>query len=62
VTDRITVYIQEYEPFKSAIIHYCDYICAEILADDIKLVANLDNGTEIEVNDVNLNILISKTS
>ena len=62
VTDRITVYIQEYEPFKSAIIHYSDYICAEILADDIKLVANLDNGTEIEINDVNLNILISKTS
>ena len=62
VTDRITVYIKEYEPFKSAIINYCDYICAEILADDIKIVANLDNGTEIEVNDVKLNILISKTS
>ena len=62
VTDRITVYIQEYEPFKSAIINYCDYICAEILADELKIVAQIDNGTEIEINDVNLNILISKTS
>ena len=62
VTDRITVYIKEYEPFKSTIINYSDYICAEILADDIKIVTNLDSGTEIEVNDLNLNILISKTS
>ena len=62
VTDRITVYIQEYEPFKSAIINYCDYICAEILADDIKTTAQIDGGTETEINDVNINILISKTS
>ncbi len=62
VTDRITVYIQEYEPFKSAIINYCDYICAEILADELKIVAQIDNGTVVEINDVNLNILISKTS
>ena len=62
VTDRITVYIQEYEPFKSAIINYCDYICAEILADDIKITAQIDGGTETEINDVNINILISKTS
>jgi isoleucyl-tRNA synthetase len=62
VTDRIVVNIQEYEPFKSAIINYCDYICAEILADTITIVPEVDNGTPIEVNDVILNILISKTS
>jgi isoleucyl-tRNA synthetase len=61
VTDRISVSIQEYEPFKSAIINYCDYICAEILADNIKIERQIDGGTEIEINDVNLNILISKT-
>jgi isoleucyl-tRNA synthetase len=62
VTDRIEVNIQEYEPFKSAIINYCDYICAEILADSLKIVPQIDNGTQIEVNDVMLNILISKNS
>ncbi len=62
VTDRIEVNIQEYEPFKSAIINYSDYICAEILADTIKIVPQIDNGVEIEVNDVMLKVLISKTS
>lgn len=62
VSDRIIVEIKEYEPFKSTIINYCDYICAEILADTIKIVPQIDNGTQIEVNDVMLNILISKNS
>ncbi len=62
VNDRILVNIQEYEPFKSTIINYCDYICAEILADSIKIVPQVDNGTQIEVNDVMLKILISKNS
>ncbi|MFI5196797.1 MAG: DUF5915 domain-containing protein, partial [Chitinophagales bacterium] len=62
VSDRIEVNIQEYEPFKSAIINYSDYICAEILADNIKIVPQIDNGIEIEVNDVMIRVLISKTS
>jgi isoleucyl-tRNA synthetase len=62
LTDRIKVDIQEYEPFKNTIVNYSDYICAEILADSIKIVPKIDNGTEIEVNDVILNILISKNS
>ena len=31
----INVKIQEHEPLKSAIINFGDYICAEILADDL---------------------------
>ena len=62
VSDRIIVEIKEYEPFKSTIINYSDYICAEILADTINIVPQISNGTEIEVNDVMLNILISKNS
>ena len=61
VTDRIRVNIQEYEPFKSAIINYSDYICAEILADSIE-IGPADNGVEIDVNDVMIRVLISKTS
>jgi len=64
VTDRIKVEVQEYEPLKSAIINYSDYICAEILADAIKIVpqTELDNAIEIEVNDVMLKIQIFKNS
>ncbi len=62
VTDRIEVSIQEHEPLKSAIINYSDYICAEILADRINVVPKVGNGVEIEVNDVIINVFISKTS
>ncbi len=62
VTDRITVDIEEHESFKSTIIHYCDYICAEILADNIKMVPTVENGTEVEVNELMLKLFISKNS
>jgi isoleucyl-tRNA synthetase len=60
LTDRIAVKIEEYEPLKSAIINFSDYICAEILADDIQIVPHVQNGTEIEVNEATLKVLISK--
>ncbi len=62
LTDRIAVEIEEYEPLKSAIIHFNDYICAEILADNIKIVPVVSNGTEIEINEAILKVLIFKNS
>lgn len=60
LTDRIIINIQEYEPLKSSIINFTDYICAEILADAIHFSPQLDDGIEIEVNDATLKVLISK--
>jgi isoleucyl-tRNA synthetase len=62
LTDRILVEIEEYEPLKTAIINYSDYICAEILADNINIVPSIATGTEIEVNEKTLKVLISKNS
>ncbi|MGN6566790.1 MAG: isoleucine--tRNA ligase [Flavipsychrobacter sp.] len=62
LTDRILVEIEDYQPLKSAIINYSDYICAEILADNINIVPSIVNGTEIEVNEKTLKVLISKNS
>ncbi|MBS1689962.1 MAG: class I tRNA ligase family protein, partial [Bacteroidetes bacterium] len=62
LTDRIVVEMEEYEPLKSAIINFSDYICAEILADSIKIVPSIMSGTEIEVNEKTLKVLISKNS
>ncbi len=64
LTDRIAVSIEEHEPLKSAILNFSDYICAEILADKIEIVPQLgsSNGTEIEVNEAILKVLISKNS
>ncbi|MBS1773775.1 MAG: isoleucine--tRNA ligase [Bacteroidetes bacterium] len=60
LTDRIAVSIEEHEPLKSAIINFKDYICAEILADRLEIVPQITDGTEIEVNEANLKVLISK--
>ncbi len=60
LTDRIAVKIEEYETLKSAIINFSDYICTEILADNIEIVPQIQSGTEIEVNDITLKVLISK--
>jgi isoleucyl-tRNA synthetase len=64
VTDRIIVNIQGHASLDSAIINFSDYICAEILADSINIVAEVTDGEEIEVNDVilNIHIYIYKTS
>lgn len=62
LTDRINVEIEEYEPLKSAIINFSDYICAEILADNIKIVPNIQDGTVVEINEATLKMLISKNT
>lgn len=61
LTDRIAVQVEEYETLKSAIINFSDYICTEILADNIEIVPQIAVGTDIEVNDLTLKVLISKT-
>jgi isoleucyl-tRNA synthetase len=60
LTDRIFVYILENVGFKSSIINYNDYICREILAESITWVGDMQDGTEIEVNDKMLKIRITK--
>ncbi len=62
VTDRILLTLDSPEELNSAIINFSNYICAEILADNIAIAPVKDNGTEIEINDVTFKILISKTN
>ncbi|HEY1033293.1 MAG TPA: isoleucine--tRNA ligase [Flavipsychrobacter sp.] len=60
LTDRIAVEIEDYAPLKSAILNFSDYICTEILADKLEIVPQVQAGTEIEVNEAILKVLISK--
>ena len=62
LTDRIQVKMAAAESLKSAIINYNDYICTEILADSVELVPELQDGVEIEVNDLTFNVLVNKKS
>ncbi|HEX4850997.1 MAG TPA: DUF5915 domain-containing protein, partial [Puia sp.] len=60
LTDRILVKIDETTELKESITQFNHYICAEILADKLELVPEIANGTEIEVNDVSLKVLVTK--
>jgi len=60
LTDRINVMITDDEKLRSSITQYKSYICAEILADNLDLVPEIIDGTEIEVNDTHIKIQVSK--
>ena len=60
LTDRIFVKLLNADGIKQSIIKYNDYICREILADVIEIVPVLENGIEIDVNDILLKVVVTK--
>ncbi len=60
LTDRIFVSLLENDMLMSSINEFKNYICAEILADDIIWVTEIEGGTEIEVNEVLLRVSVNK--
>jgi isoleucyl-tRNA synthetase len=60
LTDRVSVHLTQHKDLNTAVAQYNAYICAEILADNVAIVSELANGTEIEVNDIPLKVLVTK--
>ncbi len=60
LTDRIYVTVSENEELQASIIQYKDYICAEILADSLAFLPEINDGTEIEVNEAILQVNVLK--
>jgi isoleucyl-tRNA synthetase len=60
LTDRIFVTVLETSELKPSIIKYNDYICREILADTIDWVPQMQDGTEIEINEILLKVVVNK--
>ena len=60
VTDRITVSLQQDNLISPAVLQNKNYICTEILANDIILSEKPLNGNKIVIEDVELEILIAK--
>lgn len=60
LTDRIDVSISENADLQPSLNEYKAYICAEILADSLAFLPVLNDGTEIEVNDVILKVNVLK--
>ena len=61
LTDRINVLIDTTEKLKNSLDNYKEYICAEILADNLDFQPILHgSGIEIDVNDNILQTIVSK--
>ena len=60
LTDRIFLKVERRGALESAIIHFNDYICREILADSIEQVPSINGGTEIDVNEELLKVEVTK--
>lgn len=60
VTDRIKVSLQNHNMITEAVVHNKTYICTEILANDIVFIENIANANKITIEDVELQILITK--
>ncbi|MFM2047575.1 MAG: hypothetical protein RI955_121, partial [Bacteroidota bacterium] len=58
ITDRINVTLEENTLIKTAIDEYKDYICAEILAENIDLKINMMSDASIEINEQPLKIIV----
>jgi isoleucyl-tRNA synthetase len=60
LTDRILIKVQERGDLKDIITNFKEYICAEILADQINFLPEISNGTNIEVNDETITVNVTQ--
>jgi isoleucyl-tRNA synthetase len=60
LTDRIEVTASAVGGLKDSLAKFKSYICAEILADKLDFVSEIQNGTEIDINDILLNVNVLK--
>ncbi len=60
LTDRISLNVLDNTALKPSINTFKNYICAEILADNLSWVPEIKDGTEIEVNDNLLKVSVNK--
>jgi isoleucyl-tRNA synthetase len=65
LTDKIVIKVSATGLLKDSLAQYKDYICAEILAEELEFVPEIQDGsapgiTGIEINDVLLNVIVLK--
>jgi isoleucyl-tRNA synthetase len=60
VTDRIDVKVAATNGIAASLSKFNNYICAEILADKLEITSTIADGTEIEVNENPLKVIVLK--
>jgi isoleucyl-tRNA synthetase len=60
VTDKITISIPKNDTLKKMIAEFGEYISNEVLANQITFVEKIENGVEVELNEIKIDLLIFK--
>ncbi len=60
LTDKIEVTVSAVGGLKDSLAQFKAYICAEILADKLDFLPEIQDGILIEINDVSLNVIVLK--
>lgn len=60
LTDRIVVKVSGADELKTSLTLFKEYICAEVLADELEFVAEINEGIDIEVNDTTFKTIVLK--
>jgi len=60
LTDRIEVKVSAHNSMKDSLAKFNAYICAEILADKLEILSEIQDGIEIDINDDSLKVIVSK--
>ncbi len=60
LTDRVIVKVSGAGALQTSLTLFKEYICAEVLADELELEAEINGGTDIEVNDISFKTIVLK--
>ena len=60
LTDKVEVFVSENETVHNSFIKFKDYICAEILAEKLEFVADLQEGIQIDIYHATLKVNVIK--
>ncbi len=60
ITDRVMLSIEKQDFINATILHFKNYICAEILADDLQMVEQLSDAEVVEVNDFPIKVILKQ--
>lgn len=60
ITDRIIVKLTHSEQTDKAVSEFKEYICGQVLANDIQIVDQISNAVELDLDDCKISILIEK--
>jgi isoleucyl-tRNA synthetase len=60
LTDRIEVKVAAHNGMKDSLTQFNTYICAEILADKLEILPEIQGGIEIDINDDSLKVIVLK--